>query len=511
MLAKQNELPPAIVVVPGNFQNTATIAAALSDTSLENYKKALRSFSDSEFSSTKWLVTVPEYHTLKELSFSAFSNIPEPLIVLVKCWVINFFSLAYSLGTIKSKIAKIVVFLKYLDRLNISLTRIRNSAVQMFLSQYSETPVLYNSMACAISDFCNFAAQNDIQFFEIINPPLLPVKQRTSIRRAPDQCVVDVLDHFFFTTDDIPTDIKCAYLLLRLILNRISEVLNMSIDCISYPEEGLFSILIPTRKETPLHRPLISKYTRSLSGEYTAALYSAIQKQREYALMHQSDVPVECANYLFVSSQSPSKLLSSADFNDYLQKVCEYNKIMDSDGKIAHVTSHHLRHIGVTERLQSGTISPERTKKEANHLSMSTTMGYGYSSVHDESQRTSNILQNVFQEVFSESPTSAPHTLNSKKYAALQNAPFTRLLPGFGLCSNAACVPRFEICLQCEHFTPDRCYNEYFLECSALIKKRLEVLYKNPSKNAAAIKFNEKYLQLYNGFVERMAQRDESV
>ena len=105
----------------------------------------------------------------------------------------------------------------------------------MFLSQYSETPVLYNSMACAISDFCNFAAQNDIQFFEIINPPLLPVKQRTSIRRAPDQCVVDVLDHFFFTTDDIPIDIKCAYLLLRLILNRISEVLNMSIDCISYP------------------------------------------------------------------------------------------------------------------------------------------------------------------------------------------------------------------------------------------------------------------------------------
>lgn len=510
MLAKQNESPPAVVVVSVDSQSMTVRNTLLSNTSLEKYCNALRSFSDSEFSSVKWFVTTPEYHAPKELSFSTFSNISEALTVLVKCWAINFFSLAYSLGTIKSKIAKIAVFLKYFDNLNVPLTSIRNSAVQVFLSRYSETPELYNSMSCAISDFCNFASQNDIEFSELINPSLLPIKNKTLVRRAPDQCVIDTLDRFFFTRDDIPTDMKCAYLLLRLILSRISEILNMPIDCISYPEEGLFSVLIPTKKETPLHRPFISKYSRNLSGEYTAVLYLAIQKQREYAIMHQGDIPEEYSNYLFVSSQSPTKLLSNADFNTYLQKVCEDNKIMNSNGEIAHVTSHHLRHIGVTERLQSAIISPERAQKEANHLSMSTTMGYGYSSVHDENQHTSNIVQDVFQGVFSELPASTSCTLPPKKYASLQNNPFTRLLPGLGLCSNAACIPRFEICLQCEHFTPDRCYNEYFLECSAIVQKRLEMLYKNPSKNAAAIKLNEKYLQLYNGFIERVKMKDES-
>ena len=510
MLTKPNESLPEIVVISGNSQSAGNRNVALSNTSLEKYCIALRSFSDSEFSSAKWLVTTPEYHRLKELSFAALSKMPEPLTVLVKCWAINFFSLSYSLGTIKSKIAKIAVFLKYFNNLNISLTSIRNSSVQLFLSQYLENPTLYNSISCAISDFCDFASQNDIEFSESINPPLLPIKQRTSVRRAPDQCVVDALDRIFFTKNDIPTDMKCAYLLLRLILNRISEILNMSIDCISYPEEGLFSILIPTKKETPLHRPYISKYSRNLSGEYTATLYSSIQKQREYALMHQRDIPEEYSNYLFVSSQSPTKLLNAADFNAYLQKVCEDNKITDSSGKIAHVTSHHIRHIGVTERLQSEIISPERTQKEANHTSMSTTMGYGYSSLHDESQRTSNIVQDVFQAAFSEFQTSTSCSLSPKKYTALQNNPFTRLLPGLGLCSNIACIPRFEVCLQCEHFTPDRYYNEYFLECSSIVQNRLESLYKNPSKNAEAIKLNEKYFQLYNSFIERMKEKNAS-
>lgn len=510
MLAKQNnsylESPSTLSLT----SSTTVGVVLLPDASLKKYANALHAFSNSNFDSMKWLVKVPEHHTLKELSFSGFVNMPEPLIALVKCWVIHFLSLAYSLGTIKSKISKIAILLNYLVSLNISLPNIRNSFIQTFLARYSDTPEIYNSMSCAIADFCNFASQNDIVFPEIINPPILPVNSRIPTRRAPDQCVIDALDQFFFTQDDIPTDMKCVYLLSRLILNRISEILNMSIDCISYPQEGLFSISIPTRKETPLHRPVISKYPRSLSGGYTAVLYSVIQKQREYALMHQGDIPEECLNYLFVSSQSPTKLLSAADFNAYLQKVCEDNKIMDSSGKIAYVTSHHLRHIGVTERLQSEIISPERTQKEANHTSMSTTMGYGYSSLHDEIQRTSNIVQDVFQEAFSESETSTSFSLSPKKYTALQNNPFTRLLPGLGLCSNIACIPRFEVCLQCEHFAPDRYYYDYFLECSAIVKNRLDILYKNPSKNSVAIQFNEKYLQLYTSFTERLSAKDES-
>ena len=510
MLATQKELSPELVVASSNTQNKLKSATSLSDSSLKKYITAMSSFSDSEFGSMKWLVRVPEYHTLQEVSFSSFSNVPENLTALVKCWAIHFFSISYSLGTIRLKLSKIAVFLKYFCTLNIPFTSIRNSVIQVFLSQYSDTPILYNSMSCAISDFCNFISQNEICLAENIYLPMLPATQQKTVRRAPDRCVMTALDKFFFTNVDIPADMRCAYLLLRLILNRISEILNMSIDCISYPEEGVFSIRIPTQKETPLHRPAISTYTRSLSGEYTCLLHLAILKQREYARMHQNDISEECTNYLFVSSKSPKKLLSIEDFNAYLKKVCEENKIVDSNGKIARITSHQLRHIGITERLQSSIISPERTKKEANHSSFSTTMGYGYSSMHDESLHTSNIVKDVFQEAFTEGQSLIVNALPAKKYTALQSNPFTRLLPGLGLCSNAACIPRFELCLKCDHFSPNEYYNDYFLECSAIVKSRLEKLYENPTKNAAAIQFNEKYLQLYSSFTERTSEKNES-
>lgn len=508
LLAQPSEEYPDIIVVSGSLSNVPLISEA----SFKKYIEILSHYSNSAFNDMEWQVKVPEYHTEQRLSFNAFINISDKLTMLVKCWVISFFSLSYSLGTIKSKIAQISGFLSYVEDSKISFTGIRRSFVLTFLSQYVDSPLLYNSMVCTILDFLDFASQNKITFSETITLPLLSTRIKTPVRRAPDQCVIDALDHFFFTHDEIPTDMRCVYLLLRLILNRISEVLNMAIDCLAYPEEGIFTILVPTRKETPLHRPRISKYSRSLLSQYTAILYSTLQKQREYAFAHQSDLPEEYSNFLFISSEFPTRLLTATDFNAYLKKVCEDNKILDSKGEIAHITSHHLRHIGVVQRLQSGIITPVQTKNEANHLSISTTMGYGYSSMHDESLHTSNILKNVFQDAFSNSDAQSSSTLAlpPKKYTALQNNPFTRLIPGLGLCSNTTCIPRFESCLQCQHFIPDKYYNDYFLECSALIKKRLDNLYKDPRKNESAIKFNEKYLQLYNGVIERIKARNES-
>lgn len=505
MLAKSSEQYPEIIIIPGSISSTSL----LSETALKKYTETLSHYSASAFNDMEWYVKVPEYHTEKAISFFAFSNISDALVLLVKCWTISFLSLAYSLGTIKSKITQISVFLSYVEDAKISFTGIRKSFVLTFLSQYADSPLLYNSMACTICDFLDFASQNKIIFPETITLPLLPTRIKTSVRRAPDQCVIDALDNFFFTHDDIPTDMRCVYLLLRLILNRISEILNMPIDCLAYPEEGVFTVLIPTRKETPLHRPHISKYSRSLLSQYTTILHSTLQKQREHALAHQRSLSEEYSNFLFISSEFPTRLLTATDFNAYLKKVCEDNKILDSNGKIAQITSHHLRHIGVVQRLQSGIITPVQTKNEANHISISATMGYGYSSMHDESLHTSNILKSVFQDAFSNSneQPAAALDLPTKKYHALQNNPFTRLLPGLGLCSNATCIPRFESCLQCKHFIPDKYYYDYFLECSAITKSRLDNLYLTPSKNTAAINFNENLLRIYNLFIERLGQQ----
>lgn len=159
MLAQPSEEYPDIIVVSGSLSNVPLISEA----SFKKYIEILSHYSNSAFNDMEWQVKVPEYHTEQRLSFNAFINISDKLTMLVKCWVISFFSLSYSLGTIKSKIAQISGFLSYVEDSKISFTGIRRSFVLTFLSQYVDSPLLYNSMVCTILDFLDFASQNKIR------------------------------------------------------------------------------------------------------------------------------------------------------------------------------------------------------------------------------------------------------------------------------------------------------------------------------------------------------------
>lgn len=466
------------------------------------YAEILSFISDSDFLCDVWLVKVHEHHVKQTLCFSCLNDLREEYKVLCKCYAANMLGLSFTFSSIKQNLSKVSIFLHYISDKKIALTSIRNSLIENFFKRYEDTPSVYNSFSAAIQNFLTFCMQNTISFSETISCPFIEADKSRRVRRAPDKCIIDVLDKLFFNDTSLPTDMRCAYLLMRLILNRISEVLNILIDCISYPEDGIYTISIPTQKETPMHIPHYKKYNRSLTDFYTARLYEAIQAQRDYALSQQDSLPPEFQGYLFVSSSNNSSLLTGDEFNTFINRLCTEHDIRDSAGNLAHISSHALRHYGITERIQSKIISPEQTMVEANHSSLSTTLSYGYSSLNDEAERNSKILTAVFPDL----PVNGykqNQAISKNKYEILKRSPFVRSIPGMGLCANMRCKPRFEDCIKCNYFSPNKIYREYFTECIAMYAERLDTLRKNPTHSKAAIAFNEERLQLYKQYLER--------
>ena len=81
--------------------------------------------------------------------------------------------------------------------------------------------------------------------------------------------------------EEIPLVIRLTYFLLRLIPNRISEVLAINLECLSYPDLGLFSVSIPTSKETPLHIPLYTQYGFFMDGKIESVFYRLLREQQD--------------------------------------------------------------------------------------------------------------------------------------------------------------------------------------------------------------------------------------
>lgn len=170
---------------------------------------------------------------------------------------------------------------------------------------------------------------------------------------------------------------------------------------------------------------------------------------------------------------------------------------MDTDGNLAHVTSHDLRHVAVKERLCNNIISPYQTMIESNHSSLEQTIGYGYPSLRDEAAHLGAVVSKVHQEKWSISPvaedTVEPIVLPEHKYHSLENQPFTRLIPQYGACCDVSCSPRFEKCFDCNYFTPDEVYLEYIENAITTLEDKIIMLQKKRGSEEA-IKFNQERL-----------------
>lgn len=135
---------------------------------------------------------------------------------------------------------------------------------------------------------------------------------------------------------------------------------------------------------------------------------------------------------------------------------------------------------------------------------------YGYMSEHDEAEHLGKISSVVLTEhldVVDTGIPAKPKSVNPAKYLRLQNdTAYTRVIPCFGLCSNAQCSPQYEKCVKCDHFRPDELYLDYFIEARGIVQKRLLKFMKSGGA-PAAIEFEKNQLEIINDYIEKMTEK----
>lgn len=400
-------------------------------------------------------------------------------------------------------------FLNYLEvnKINIRIIRsaiIRNYGIYLDITGYSsEKKNLCMRAAAAAIEACNQMGAMQIS-------TVIDCSRRWDARsepaRAPDRCVIEELDGVFFDSQhcrDIPNTYRCLYIMLRLICNRISETQLILIDCISYPTDGIYGISIPTKKETPYHDLQYHCYFRKLNGFCEAILFECLRKQQEYALSVQSVLSDDDKGYLFASPKRTG-IVSTQEFNDFLETICRQYNILDATGNSAHITSHALRHAAVTERYQHGIISKYQAMVECNHHNLEQTDAYALPSNHDETETLKSIMQEVHNsERTDEHPTIQAHSVLPAKYKQLEASFSTRSIPGYGLCQNTSCHPQFENCIKCKHFVPDNLYVPYFEAAIRRTEEKLKTLSKKtPTAPIVARLKNE--IEIYEAFLGKI-------
>lgn len=473
------------------------------DTQLEPYYHLLESYSADSFGASCWNLSLKRSGDFGRVNFPP--GWPDDMRTLAKICVLNYLVEGCTIKTCSAFLHASSTIFDFMHAHHyISFSQLRPGIIDLFVATLSNNDELTNSQRnrCmrAFESLVEAAVNLNLVAYTGVLDLSFRWKDPQLPKRAPDHCVVEQLDKLFFNMNTrIPLEHRCLYMVLRLRANRISEVLSMPLECISYPEEGVFALAIPTQKETPYHEPVYTKYSFLLAGRCESLFFELLKEQQELVRMRQSQISDICKDYFFLSPSSDT-IVTVHSFNTFLEHFCNRYTITDAKGRPAKVTSHDFRHIAVCERLSSELITPYQTMVECNHSSLAQTMGYGYPSLHDETQHLAGISQEVFS--FQKSEKSSPMVLPETKYDRLLNLPATRILPGHGICINAACTPRFEKCFRCHSFRPNPIYRDYMLAAIDLLEKKNEKLAKKKGTDSA-IEKNQSQIELFHQYLEK--------
>lgn len=499
-------LTPSIEIVASNAD---PCRYRLSEKQLSELQGCLKMISTDAFSDPAWNV---QFLGVKQKEIRFPQNLPEEDDQLLRATVLDCLLELASIPMAKRIVSNAKVIFSFLESCKLHIENTRSSTVNLFIDYLNNTSYsdeqkdslirTYGRLftTCALHGFTD--APRTVDFSYRFS------QKGSEPKRAPDQCVVDAITRIIFDVAyPVPTAYRTILMLLRLIPNRISEVLSMDVDCIAYPSEDLFSVAIATRKEEDLHTPKVERYSFLASGLVENLLYITLKEQQE--IVSRSQTTSGNADYLFYDP-SKGRLITADDVNKFLDALIVKKHITDSLGNPAKVTTHDFRHVAIGEMLRDNVVPPYRTMVLANHSNIEETLSYGYQSVQDEAKRLDGIMADIYKDTWTpgddESCPAKPQEIPSKRYARLEEQPFTRIIPAYGICTNQSCTPQFERCVDCESYRPDYHFLEYFEAAKEHLEKKIALLQQKHGSQAA-IDFNMDRLKTYNKFIDRITQK----
>ena len=278
-----------------------------------------------------------------------------------------------------------------------------------------------------------------------------------------------------FKNEEMPSHIRCAYWILRLIPSRISEVIGMKLDCLKR-YNGNYVLFIPSWKQNNGRKEPLMRSIHLEDTGIAGYLISVIQKQKEISEQYQKYLSDDKKGMLFTFQKQGIRKGKLLLFHLYpiasrlsvlraFKMICEKYNIFDESGQIYNLTTHQFRHNGITDRLAAGFTTAQIAEMTGHH---------GDAMIYNAYTHLSLLPETIVQK---QEYVSGESGSRDKKYVLfggrilnMEEQLEKRLLKNIrahrvrgGICSDiTGCKSDMLNCLECNSFIPDMDQIDYY-------------------------------------------------
>jgi len=422
--------------------------------------------SKSSYADSKWLIDKIDLDQnlsdkLRYIYFGSYSS--ADMLLEVKDWAIMQLSMRRDNRTITHNISALKKFDDNISSGALSFFRVSNvDVLNLYNHLFKDNPNGLKSRLESWFNVMKFYKEMDCQeVYQTMSRyivPSFPSKKKVESKLIPDEVIkkMDVI----FKTMEIPLAYRTIYWLLRLLPNRIGEVLSMTNMCLKAIDEDTYILTIPTFKQSGLYATGTLKLIEIKNEGIGAYLISLIKQQIHYVNTN----PEDNNNFLFRSkvyglyrnkttghkeyrvAKNEIKNISIDSFNRFLKLLSEYKDIRDNKGDLYKVTSHQFRHNAISDRMNSGIFRAIDIKNLTKHQGTAMIEQTYTHTTQKDIKRDSPV---VFR-------GRIINTDNEKKMNQLLIRPYAKRIHNLGVCSDIRnCSKDKSKCLRCEYLVPD--------------------------------------------------------
>lgn len=201
------------------------------------------------------------------------------------------------------------------------------------------------------------------------------VNRRLKIDFIPDKVLLQINESL--KTEENPY-LKYGIILLEFTGMRIGDLLNLKIDCVSQHPISGYTITWFDHKNRKEHKPMpiraeCVEAVRLLTKETEEHRKECDEKLKDFLFIHRVSNGSQCGQIMS---------LNNFIFKNWLNKFIERNNILDSNGKLYHITSHQFRRTLGTDMLSKG-INLNVIQEVLGHSSPETTKRF-YATIKDK-------------------------------------------------------------------------------------------------------------------------------
>ena len=456
-----------IPYINGTLAEEPLLSSNSGNIDIEDAKQILESFSSvSKFEDNQWLINkTNEDQNLtdkqRRVNFLNITNINNlttmklsALIRLMKRQSTR--AVAYSVLVVREFLTTLTVQDK--DFVDISSEDILYYYNYLFEGEQSTSIKGRLSKWFIVKDF--FKTMNYHSQYRIMDKYIteqFPDKRRINEKLIPDD-VAEKLD-IEFLKDDVPSAFKVIYWLLRLLPNRITEVLSMKMNCVKRINNDYYIVSIPTFKQTGPYRygniKLIEIKYNGIGKYLIDLINNYINERKEHENSKDDDFLFYSYRYALIKDNNnsyyykkwqPYTLLTIDRINYFLKNFCKHKNITMENGEPFSVTSHQFRHNSTSDRINSGIFRSIDIQGLTYHHS--TTM-IEQTYTHQNKNSMINDSPVVFR-------GRIINTENENKMSKLLNKPYAKSIYKLGICSDIrSCNKDKSKCIRCEFMVPD--------------------------------------------------------